>query len=707
MHLSKFFEPKSIAIIGASRKEGSLGKVFLESLIKFGYTGQIFLVNPSTSEIDGIPCFPAILELPGVPDMAVILVRKDLAISVVEECGKKGIKNVIMITAGFREIGGEGIRREKKLLKIIRKFDIRLIGPNCMGVINTDENFKMNASFSPTEPYPGNVAFVSQSGALGVAVLEMSKALRLGFSIFISEGNKADLNDNDFLEYLAAHEKTKVITLYQESIENSARFRKLASSISRKKPVISVKAGRSSSGAKAAFSHTGALASSDLATNALFKQCGILRAETIAELFEFSLAFSNQPLPKGPNVAIMTNAGGPAILATDAVEKHGLHLAKLSEKTIALLRSFLPEEASPLNPVDMIASANEKSYQKTLKILQKDPNVDAVLVIIVRPPVNTTPRMIAEGFKEILFDHQNKPVFIILMAQQDDNCGLEVFQKLKLPVYAYPESAARSLSKMLQYQNWRKKPHGKVKRFHFDRGGLLHIFESAKVDKRAYLKNSEVQLILKTYEFQLPYSAIVQSAEEAVDIFKKIKTPIVLKIESEDIIHKSDIGGVRTNLNDAREIHKAFDEIMQNSLKITRGDRITGILAQEMVSGHREVALGMNRDPNYGPMLMFGMGGILIEIFKDVSFRIAPITDRDAEEMIKETKGYEILRGVRGEAHVDINFIIESIQKLSQLAMDWPQIVELDLNPFVVAPDRKNCKIVDARIKIDLKTRKL
>jgi acetyl coenzyme A synthetase (ADP forming)-like protein len=703
MDLIEFFEPKSIAIIGASRKEGSLGHVFLESLIKYGYTGQLYPINPNTSEINGIICFQNIEELPEIPDMAVILIRKELAVTAVEECGKKGIRNIIMITAGFREVGGEGIKREKELMKKVRKYKIRLIGPNCMGVINTDRKFRMNASFSPTEPFQGNVAFVSQSGALGVAVLEMSRAFHLGFSIFVSEGNKADLTDNDFLDFLDSHENSKVITLYLESLEHTARFRKNAATISRKKPIIALKAGRSKSGAKAASSHTGALASSDLTVEALFKQAGIIRADTIEELFEYSLAFSNQPIPKGNRVGVITNAGGPAILATDAIEKYGLQMSPLDQDTIDELKSFLPEEASIHNPVDMIASATEVSYQKTLNILLKDPSVDAILVIIVRPPVNTTPRLIAESFRQILAGKSNKPIFVILMARTDEDCGLEVFQELRLPVYSYPESAAKSLAKMLRYQEWRKLPTGKVIKFDSAKNELLHIFASAKAEKRGYLKHQDVLTILSASGFPLPASTTVQSAAEAVSFHRNLKSPVVLKIESDDIIHKSDTGGVKIGLNSTSAIEKAFDEIMQNSLKVTSGDKISGIFVQEMVKTGQEIALGMNRDPNYGPMIMFGMGGIFIEVFKDVSFRVAPVTNRDASEMIQEIRGYEILRGVRGEKGADLEYISETIQRLSQLVLEWPQITELDLNPFIVAPERKNCKIVDARIKLDPK----
>lgn len=701
MDLDGFFQPQSIAIIGASRREGSLGRMFFDALLKFNYTGKLLPVNPKAPEIAGVPCYPDIASLPEVPDLAVILVRKDLAVDAVDSCGKKGIKSIVMITAGFREVGGEGVEREKKLMEVVRHYQMKMIGPNCMGVINTDPQYRMNASFSPTEPYVGNVAFVSQSGALGVAVLEMCKALRLGFSIFVSEGNKADLTDSDFLEYLEQHEPTRVITLYQESIEDTGRFRKIATRISRKKPIIALKAGRSESGAKAASSHTGALASSDLATDAFFKQCGILRVDSIEELFELSLGFSNQPIPRGNRLAVLTNAGGPAILATDAIEKYGLKMASLSDKTQNKLRTFLPEEAAVHNPVDMIASANEETYRNALETVLKDDRVDAVMVIIVRPPINTTPRMIAEGFRGIVQKPGQKPVFVVLMAQADESCGLEVFQELRLPVYAYPESAARSISAMLNYQQWKKKPAGKTAKVSLDKGAFRHIFAESAAEGREYLSSADVQQILKTYGFPLPFSQIVQSADEAIAIYRELKKPLVLKIESEEIVHKSDIGGVRISLKGEREIRNGFDEIMANALKVTTADRISGVLVQEMVSGGREVALGMKRDPNYGPMIMFGMGGIFIEVLKDVSFRIAPVTDRDAREMIESIRAFPVLQGVRGEAGVHLETIVDAIQRLSQLALDWPQILEMDLNPFMVSPEADNCKIVDARIRIE------
>lgn len=700
MNLDGFFRPKSIAIVGASRRKGSLGRMFFDALLNFDFKGKIYPVNPKTEEIEGILCYASVEKIPEIPELGVILVRKELALTAAETCGKKGIHNLIMITAGFREVGGEGIERENQLLKIIRKYRMRMIGPNCMGIINTDPAVSMNASFSPTEPFTGNVAFISQSGALGVAVLEISKTLRLGFSIFVSVGNKADLTDTDFLEYLENHPRTKVITLYQESLENTTRFREVVSRISRKKPVIALKAGRSESGAKAAASHTGALASSDIATEAFFKQCGILRVGSLEELFEQSQAFSNQPIPRGNRIAVITNAGGPAILATDAIEKYRLKMAKFLPETKDRLREFLPEEAAVHNPVDMIASANEKTYRRVLEIVQADPNVDAVIIIIVRPPVSTTPGQIVEYLKEPLELPERKPVFVVLMAQQDKSSGLESLQQLHLPVYSYPESAARSIAAMLKYRKQVQKPTGKISRFEVEKNDLKAIFTLARKERREYLASEEIEKILRAYHFPLPYSKLVGTAEDAIEVWQTLKKPLVLKIESPDIVHKSDIGGVKIDLNSPEKIQNAFDTILKNSLQISRRNRITGVLVQEMILAGREIVFGLKRDPNYGPLIMFGLGGIHVEVFKDVCFRIAPLTDQDAREMVEEIKGYRILQGIRGEKAVAIDFIVQLLQRLSQLALDWPEIIEMDLNPIKVFPEPENCKVIDARIRI-------
>lgn len=701
MNLSAFFEPRSIAIIGASRKVGSLGYNFFHNLIQYGYSGKLYPVNPRAEEIDGVPCYPSVNALPEAPDVAVILVPREVAIPTAEACGKKGIKHLILITAGFREVGEEGARLEGELLRILRKYGMRLIGPNCMGIINTDPQVHMNASFSPTEPYPGNVAFISQSGALGVAVLEMARAMRLGFSIFLSEGNKADLKDADFLQYLENHSRTGVLTLYLESIEDVGRFRNICTGLGRKKPIIAVKAGRSSSGARAASSHTGALASPDAATDALFKQCGIIRAQTIQELFEYALAFSHQKLPAGNRVAVMTNAGGPSILATDAIEHFGLTMAYLTEHTRKKLRTFLPDEAAVDNPVDMIASATEETYRQTLETLLQDPQVDAILVIIVRPPVNTTPRLIARQFREVLNPDSSKPVFVVLMAQPDESCGLEIYQELKLPVFPYPESAARSMARMVAYRERLQSPEGRFPKMVVDRARAKAIFAAPEISSSGYLSTLQAFELLKCYGFPVAEVRLAKALQEAEALFRRFTPPVVLKIESTAIVHKSDLGGVKTNIGNTRQLRQAFREIMASAWKVTEPAHIQGVLLQEMVPGDVEVALGMRRDPNYGPIIMFGLGGILVELLKDVSFRIAPLTDRDAREMLAEIRGYPVLKGVRGKAGLDEDILVDALLRLSQLALNFPKIQEMDINPFILAPEAEKCKIVDVRVRLE------
>lgn len=699
--LKGFFEPSSITIIGASRTPGSLGKLFFDNVIQFGYSGKVYPVNPKADEIEGIKCYPDIPSLPEGIDLAVILVRKELALKALEQCGQKNIKNAIVVTAGFREVGGEGIERERQLVEIARQYNMRLIGPNCMGIFNTHPSVKLNASFSPTDPLPGHVAFISQSGALGVAVLELAKRMNLGFSIFVSMGNKADLTDTDFIEYAASDVNTSVITLYQESVDEPHRFRKIVTQISKRKPVLILKAGRTQAGQKAASSHTGALASSDSATQALFDQSGVIRVNNVRELFEASLAFSTQPIPKGDRVAILTNAGGPAILATDAVDKHDLTMAELSEETQKKLIQILPDEASVHNPVDMIASATHDTYRESAQLILEDSNVDALLIIIVRPPTATTPKKIIEEIHSIVPENNAKPIFFIVMAEHDEASGVELASNYGYPVYDYPESAAFALSKMLQFKKIQSRSEGEYKKFSVSREKVEEIIQTAKKLGREHLLDAEVREVLQWYGFPQPQFMIAQSPEEAIEFQQKWGTPIVLKIESPEIIHKSDLGCVKVNLRTEEEIRNAFKEIMQNALKHVSQEKIDGILVQQMIKG-REVALGMAKDPQYGPMIMFGLGGIFVEIFKDVVFRPAPLTTEDAKQMIKSIKGYPILQGARGEQPVDFHILEESLLRLSQLVTDFPEIEELDINPLIMNASSEMCAAVDARIRIKL-----
>ncbi len=701
-NLDGFFKPASVAVIGASRTPGSLGKMFIESLLKYEFTGKIYPVNPKADVIDGLKCYPSVDALPDGTDMAVILVRKELAPGALEQCGEKGIKNVIVITAGFKEVGGEGIEREKKLIEIADRYRMQIVGPNCMGIINSDEKYSLNASFSPTAPERGGVAFISQSGALAVSILDFARDMHLGFSIFVSMGNKANLTDIDFVEYVAEDEATKVITMYQESVDNGAEFMDKIRRITKKKPVVVLKAGKTSAGQKAASSHTGALASSDNATQAMFDQSGILRVDTMQELCETALAFSTQPVPANDNICVITNSGGPGILATDAITKYGLQMAEISGETEKKFREIIPEDGSAHNPIDMLAAGDHNMYASCVEIALQDDNIGAVLVIIVRPPVDTTPKKIIEHIGGVIKKYPQKPVFLAVMTRHDEESGKDLAAEYSLPVFNFPEAAAKAIADMRRFVKWQNKPLGNVVTYEVDRDKVANIIKNAQEAEREHLTDAEVREVLTAYGFPMPRFAVSGSAAEAVAFQKELGSPVVLKIESPDILHKSDIGGVKVNLHSEEEITAAYEEIMQNALKVTTAERIEGIMVQEMVSGGREVALGTVKDPNYGPMIMFGLGGIFIEIFKDVVFRVAPITDAEADEMMESIKGYPILKGARGEKPVDFAKLREIMLRLSQLLTDFPQIMEMDVNPLLANPVAELTKAVDARIRIEV-----
>ena len=540
--LKKLYAPESIAIIGASRRDGSLGKMFLDAMVKMKYTGKIYPINPKADQINDIKCFPDICSIPDTPDLAIILLPKEMVHNTVEEIGQKQIKNVVVISAGFKEVGKEGKKREDQLVELTRKYDMRMIGPNSMGLFNTNPDLSLNATFSPTSPIPGHVGFISQSGALGVAVLELSQKLGLGFSSFVSTGNKADIGDVDCLRFMSEDENTQAIIIYQESIDNPAAFRNICSEIVPHKPVLSLKAGRTASGLKAASSHTGALATDDIITNVFLKQCGIIRCETLQELLDSALAFSSQPVPMGNKVGVVTNAGGPGILASDALEKYGLSLATLSDKTISELRKILPPEASLYNPVDMIASATHETYADVCRLVKNDPAVESLIVIIVKPPVNTTPKKIISELIPLI-DHYKKPIFFTVMAGENSDTGLDVFREAKAPVFSYPETTARALGNMVTYAQIRKR---------FKKIQVKAIEKSEKSLPESVKKRQaaieEIVPILEQYQLKFCEYALVKTSVQALEFHNKTGK-IVLKIANEEIIHKSDEGLVKLNLS--------------------------------------------------------------------------------------------------------------------------------------------------------------
>lgn len=698
--LDAIFRPKSIAIIGASRTKGSIGRNILHNLIEYEFNGPVFPINPHAEVIHSIKCYPSLKDVPDEVDLAIIVVPKERANAAAEECGKKGIKGIIMITAGYKEVGGKGVDLERELGKILKKYKMRLVGPNCMGVINSDPDYSLDATFAPTFPIPGNIGFLSQSGALGAAILEHASVLNLGISQFVSVGNKLDISGNDIIHYWAQDDRTKVILLYLESFGNPRRFTQLAREIVKKKPIIAVKSGRTRAGAQAASSHTGALAGLDVGTHALFEQCGVLRVNTVEELFDLAQAFSRQPIPKGKRVGILTNAGGPGIMATDAIVNLGLQMAKFSDKTVTKLHEFLSPEASFSNPLDMIASANEEGYRKSLEVLLADDGVDAVIVVFVHP-VYIDAIQIANAIIKVSKKQKVKPVLCVFMGKKYEGSGIDELQRAGLPTYLFPESAAMALAAMEKYHRIKTKPKGKVVNFDdVDKKAAAKIIEKVQNEGRERLTDLEVNRVLAAYGIPMPTFALVKTLEETVRITEETNYPVVLKVISPEVVHKSDVGGVILDLRNEAELVRGYMRLQDNLAKLPKPLKDYQIMIQEMVKGGKELIMGMSHDPSFGPLIMCGLGGIYVEILKDVNFRIFPITDTDARDMLTSLKGFKLLEGVRGEKGIDVNAAVETLQRLSQFIGEFPVIKEMDINPFMAFPNRDKSMALDARISI-------
>ena len=698
--LDAIFRPKSVAVVGASSSKGGIGREIFDKILEADFNGLVYPVNPRAEFIHSVKAYPSISALPEPADLAVIVVPSKSVPSVVEECARTGVKGLVVISAGFKETDEKGAAEEKKLVRIIREHGMRMVGPNCMGVINADPDVRLDATFAPTIPKRGNVGFVSQSGALGVTILEYANKLNLGVSMFISVGNKADISGNDLLEYWKDDPSVDVILMYLESFGNPRKFIRLAREVSQEKPIIVVKSGRTASGARAASSHTGALAQTDLAFDALFRQCGVIRADTIEEMFDISMAIANQPIPKGNRVGIVTNAGGPGIMAADACEGLNLEITDFSEETMAKLRDYLPPEASVHNPVDLIASGDEDAFQYALDQVLQDEQVDAAIVIFV-PPIFTDPLKVAQKISGVAIRFA-KPVLGCFMGTRGVSGGVEELKKNRIPAYSFPESAAEALSAMVVYGQWKQRERGKIVELAVDKEKVEGIFESCRQQKRAHLLDNEVIDVIEAYGIPFARSVLGKSLPEVAEAASGMGFPVVLKVMSGDVLHKSDVGGVVVDLRSEKELKEAYNEINANlAEKNIPADRLL-FAVQEMVSGGRELILGLNSVPDFGHLVMFGLGGIYVEALKDVVFRIAPLTDNDAREMVEAIRGYPILKGIRGESPVAFEKIYETLMRLSQLALDFPEILELDINPFMTFAEPVRCKSVDARIKISL-----
>ena len=694
--LNNFFNPKSIAVIGASRTPGKVGYDILKNIIQYGYEGAVYPINPGVPEILGVKTYASLPDVPGRIDLAVVVIPSKNVLEIIGQCGSMKIDSAIIITAGFKESGLEGARLETDLINKAKEAGVRFIGPNCLGMIDTHS--KVNASFAAGMPAKGGIGFFSQSGALCLAVLDRALPDKIGFSKFISMGNKADISDTDIMLALAEDEHTKVILGYIEGVGDGRKFMDVATQVSKKKPVIILKSGITSSGAKAASSHTGALAGREAAFDAAFKQSGVIRAHTINELFNYALAFANQPLPQGPNVAIITNSGGPGILAADACDKSDLKLAPPHKEIVDELRTFLPPVASFYNPVDILGDAGSDRYEKAITTVLKDDKIHGLMVLLT-PTATVDVEATAVAVANIA-NETDRPILTSFMGKKSIEEAARTLLSYGVPNYSYPEEAVSAMNAMYHYHVWINKPDKQYQGFPGFKEKAVPVFANAKKENRDRFTDSEVHDVLSAYGFALPKSAFARTSEEAVDAAMEIGYPVVMKIVSPQIVHKSDIGGVRVNLNSKQEVEKAFFEITTHLRNIMPAAQIYGVMIQEMVRGGKEIIMGITKDPQFGHMIMFGLGGIYVEVLKDIAFRITPLSREDAHEMIRETKTFPLLRGVRGEAEADIEAIEHSLMILSQMAVDFPQIIEADINPLLVRKRGEGVVAIDARFAI-------
>jgi len=692
--LDMFFNPGSVAVIGASENPKKLGHRILLNVVNGGYKGAIYPINPTAKEILGLKCYPSVSDIPGPLDMAVIVIPAAAVIGIVDECGRKGVKGVVVITAGFREAGEKGKELELKLLEVAKQYGIRIIGPNCLGVIDTWT--PLNASFANNSTDAGPIAFTSQSGALGAAVLDYALTAKINFSQFVSLGNKADVDEVALFEAWGDNPHTKVIMAYVEGLRNGPEFIKTARETAHKKPIITVKSGRTASGSKAVSSHTGSLAGSDAAYEAAFRQSGILRASSVQELFDYGIAFAYQPLIKGNRICIVTNAGGPGVMATDALEPNGLELAALAPETEAALAPVLPPAANIHNPVDVLGDAASDRYATALDIVMHDPNIDGIIVILTPQAgteVKETAQVIIERSKMT-----DKPIVACFIGGAVASAGIDLMTGNQVPVYPFPERAIAALGAMFRYYTWRQEPAAVIESFDVDKASVAKLFADIRADGRKTIGDTEAQAILKAYGITTPRSSVASTPDEAVAYCEEVGYPVVMKIASPDILHKSDVGGIKVGVKNEAEVREWFQTIIDRAKAAKPGATIWGIQIQEMVQGAREIIIGMNSDPQFGPLVMFGLGGIYVEVLKDVTFRVAPMTRLQARQMVEQIRSYKLLTGVRGQAAADLDATIDVLLRISQLVTDFPEIAELDINPLLVREQGKGAVAVDMRL---------
>ena len=693
--LDSLLYPETIAVVGASRTPGKVGREILSGLIDGGFGGTIVPVNPSSDELLGLKCYPDLKSTGIKIDLSIIAVPTNLVRQALEDSMSAGARALTVITAGFKETGPEGAARERELAEMCSKSGVRMLGPNCLGLINT--HHKMNASFATHMPHEGNISVVSQSGALCTAILDWAAGRGMGLAKLISIGNKADLSETDFLKALAEDDETSVIVCYLESIDAGKEFVKVAEDAASKKPVVVLKVGTTQAGVKAASSHTGSLAGADIAYGAAFTQAGVIRADTFEALFDSAAALAMQPLPKGNRVAIITNAGGPGIMAADAIESSGMTVASLDMFTATALRKKLPAAASVGNPIDVLGDADPDRYATAINASLDDDSVDAVVVLLT-PQAMTHPAETARAVAACA--RGDKPILAAFMGGRNVIPARDELVASCLPDYPSPERAVAALRTMCEYAAWRRRPQRIVARFPVNRRRVHRIITRQIRAGLKELGEVEAKDILRAYDFNVPEGHLAVSADEAVTVAQRVGYPVAMKIVSPDIIHKSDLGGVRLALSNAGQVRDAYDLMMLRIGRTAPAARLTGVYVEQMCDRGTEVILGMTRDPQFGPMLMFGLGGIFVEVMKDVTFHLAPITAEEAMQMLAGTKSFALLEGARGRAAADLTSIAGGLQRISQLVTDFPQIVEMDINPFIVGEVGTPAVVADARMTL-------
>jgi acetyltransferase len=677
--LDRLFRPRAVAVIGASRRDGSIGREILRNLVEGGFVGKVFPVNPKADVVHSIKCFPSVTAIPDRVDLAVVVVPKELVPRAIADCARKRVGAAVIITAGFKEVGARGADMEARILATARRHGMRIVGPNCMGIQNALPDARLNASFSRSFPRAGPVAVATQSGAMGEAILAQADHINLGVSMFVSIGNRVDVSPNDLIAYWGGEESVQCILLYLESFGNPRNFVPSARRVSRTKAIVAVKAGRSQAGALAASSHTGALAGADVASDALLKDCGVQRVASVEELFDVALALSKCPLPTGRRVAVLTNAGGPGILATDAIVASGLEMAPLAGRTRARLRRLLVPEASVRNPVDMVADATARNYDRALRLLLADATVDMVLVIFV-PPLTRDPIAVARTVFAAA-KGSRKPVVCCFMSRDEvlDDIARATVQEW-IPVYLYPESAVRALAALDERRRILARPEGRIRRFRARRVKLAPGWLGVEARRK----------LSEAYGIEPVAGGLARTAREAVAVAERVGYPVVMKMSVPGLVHKTDVGGVLLDIPDRRGVEAAFAKLNRRGAE--------GVNVQKMLRGGREVVIGIANQPPYGPILMFGLGGIYVEVLKDVSFAVCPVSDVRARELIRGIRGHPILKGLRGQRSVDEEKLVEAIQRVSQMALDHPEIQELEYNPLLAFPE--GLVAVDLRVRV-------